>query len=242
MHDLIACQRDDKEMLKILSWNIQQGGGSRVLKITSQLTAFGADIIALSEYKNNDSGLKIRSALLSAGYRFQIVANANSGDNSAAIFSKLPCNSLLFPNSDEDYPHNVVAAEYDAFRVYSMYLPHKKKHKLFDFLITEAKKPMPGILVGDYNSGKNYIDQKGKSFWYEDKLIELERLDYVDAFREVKGQVKEYSWYSHQGNGYRYDHTYLDKTLVPIIKDCYYLHEWRENKLSDHSPMVLELG
>ncbi len=229
-------------MLRILSWNIRQGGGTRVLKICSALTEFGADIVALSEYRNNDSGRKIRAALLAAGYRFQIVSSAKASDNSAAIFSKLPCNALLYPKSDETYPHNIVAAEYDAFRVYGMYLPHKKKHQLFDFLIKEAQLPTPGIMVGDYNSGKNHIDQKGKSFWYEDKLLELERLGYIDAFRRIQGSAKEYSWYSHQGNGYRYDHTYLSETLSPIVKDCYYLHQWREDKLSDHSPMVLELG
>lgn len=229
-------------MLRILSWNIRQGGGTRTLKIISKLADYAADILALSEYKNNDSGRKIRAALLSSGYRYQIVSAASSSENSAAIFSKIPCNSFLFPSCDETYPHNIVAAQYEAFMVYSMYLPHKKKHNLFDFLIEEAQKPLPSIMVGDYNSGKNYIDQKGKSFWYEDKLIEMERLDYFDAFRKSRGNVKEYSWYSHQGNGYRYDHTYVHSSLMPIVKDCYYLHEWRESGLSDHSPMVLELG
>ncbi len=229
-------------MLKILSWNIRQGGGRRVTKICDNLVEYGAQIVILSEFRNNKSGDLIRKHLLKAGYRHQTISGAQGNDNSVAIFSMLACEHLLFPDCDPVYPHNVVAARYDAFMVYGMYLPHKKKHVLFDFLISEMDESNSCILAGDFNTGKNYIDQVGNSFWYTDKLVELESNHYIDAFRHCHGDAKEYSWYSHQGNGYRYDHTYVHNTIVPIVRDCYYLHEWREEKLSDHSPMVLELG
>lgn len=229
-------------MLSILSWNIRQGGGTRVAKITMQLKTFNADIVVLSEYRNNDSGMKIRASLLNHGYRFQQVSNAPKSDNSVAIFSKLPCNHWLYPQADPTYMHNVIASEYEAFKLYGMYLPHKKKHVLFDFLLSEAQALTAGIMVGDFNSGINKVDQAGNSFWYEDELKALSGLGYRDAFRVKHGDVREYSWYSHKGNGYRYDHTYVHENLVPIVKNCYYLHAWREEGLSDHSPMVLELG
>jgi len=229
-------------MLRVLSWNIRQGGGTRILKICSRLTDLSPEVIVLSEYRNNASGSKIRASLLAAGYRFNLVTNAKQSDNSAAIFSRLPFNGYLHPQSDETYPHNVATAEFEAFKVIGMYLPHKKKHKLFDFLIAAGQEAKPSIMVGDFNTGKNYIDQAGNSFWYEDKLKELESKGYIDAFREKQGSIKEYSWYSHQGNGYRYDHSYIHNSLKPILKDCYYLHEWRESGLSDHSPMVVTFG
>ena len=115
-------------MLSILSWNIRQGGGTRIAQILAALTETKAEIVVLSEYQNNASGLKIRMGLLQAGYRFQHVSPAPSKQNSAAIFSKLPCNHFLFPQSDETYPHNLLASEFEAFTVIGMYLPHKKKH------------------------------------------------------------------------------------------------------------------
>lgn len=228
--------------MKILSWNIRQGGGTRIANICKGLTDYNAEIIVLSEYRNNHSGIQIRNLLLRAGYRYQNISAAQPNENSAAIFSKLPSNQKLFPNSDPTYGHNIVANQYEAFTVYGMYLPHKKKHVLFDFLVKESIKPTPSILVGDFNTGKNYIDQKGDSFWYTDKLLELEDNGCVDAFRHVHTDVREYSWYSHQGNGYRYDHTYVSNSILPVVKNCHYIHEWREEGLSDHSPMVLVLG
>jgi len=229
-------------MLKVLSWNIRQGGGTRISRIVDSLIQSKAEILILSEYQNNASGVKIRLGLLQAGYRYHNVSSAPQKQNSAAIFSKLPCNHFLFPDSDADYPHNIVASEFEAFTVLGMYLPHKKKHTLFDFLLDYTKSDKPCILAGDFNSGINGVDQAGKSFWYEDKLKALKAQGYVDAFRHMHGMVKEYSWFSHQGNGYRYDHTYVHESLIPITTQCNYLHQWRVDGLSDHSPMVLGLG
>lgn len=203
-----------------------------------------ADIFCLSEYRNNEKGVKLRDAFLKEGYRYQCVTQAKSDVNSVAIFSRLPYNSELYDKSiDDNYSQNIVSAHFEAFSVMSVYLPHKKKHQLLKSITQiTAKSDKPFIVVGDYNTGKNYVDQKGNSFWYEDELLSFEASGNEDAFRLVNGGIKEYSWFSHKGNGYRYDHTYVAQDLVPLVKNCYYLHDWRERKLSDHSPMVLELG
>ncbi len=230
-------------MFSILSWNIQQGGGSRVHAITQALLKEKPEVIILSEFRNNEKGIQLRTGLLKGGYRYQAVTAAASQENSVLIASRHHGNSILHPNCDQKFPSNIVEMQFDAFSVIGVYLPHKKKHKLFDYIQERIKKGDASYIVaGDFNSGINGLDQVGNSFWYEDDLKSLTEIGYLDAFRLQNGAVKEYSWYSHQGNGYRYDHTFIHKALVPIVKSCHYLHEWREQKLSDHSPMVLEIG
>ncbi len=229
-------------MLKVLSWNIRQGGGSRLAKICQKIKSSEAQIIILSEFINNDSGAFIRQKLLSYEYRYQGVTASPKDENSVAIFSKISCNFILFPYADPKYSGNLIAAQFDAFDIYGMYLPHKKKHILFDTLIHKSKESKPAIFAGDFNSGINYKDQKGNSFWYTDKLEALSKNNYIDAFRFKNGDIEEYSWFSHQKNGYRYDHTYVDAALKIIIKECHYIHQWRIDGLSDHSPMILHLG
>jgi exodeoxyribonuclease III len=230
-------------MLSILSWNIQQGGGSRTHAICQALVSSGAHIIQLSEFKNNANGDFIKNCLHTAGYTFQYFTAAVSDQNSVLIASKINGEILLFPGSDPVFEHNIIGVQFSAFTILGVYMPHKKKHKLFsaitDFL---SKGSQPVILVGDYNTGINHIDQKGDSFWYQPEMAALPKLGLFDAFRHFHGAVEEFSWFSHQGNGYRYDHTYVGQDLLPICKKCYYLHDWRKSGLSDHSPMVLELG
>ncbi len=230
-------------MIKILSWNIRQGGGSRITPILKVIETEQPDILTFSEFRNNESGAKIRLGLLKLGYRHQAVSDAGKNDNTVIVAAKFPFNSVLFPKSDPTYFHSIIRADFDAFNLYGMYLPHKKKHQLFDFLINdELTNPKPSILAGDFNTGHNHIDQEGNSFWYTDKLKKIESMNFADAFRLKYGKAKEYSWYSHQGNGYRYDHTYVHQDLIPIVSDCFYLHKCREANLSDHAPMILLLG
>lgn len=230
-------------MIRILSWNIRQGGGTRVLQIVKAIERTQAAIVTLNEYRNNASGIQLRTALLKLNYRYQVVTAATANDNSVIIASKFPLHSTLFPKADDDFPHNVVQAEFDAFYLIGVYLPHKKKHKLFDFLTERVKSyDKPCVIAGDYNTGKNYIDQKGNSFWYQEDLERFEDAGMIDAFRHINGDVKEYSWYSHQGNGFRYDQTYVEEALVPLVTNCYYDHKVREDNVSDHSGMLLDIG
>ena len=229
-------------MLKILSWNIRQGGGSRLAAIKSYINTSGAKIIVLSEFRNNMSGLNLRNALLLNGFRYQLVSHAKADANAVIIASKVPFNGHLYPKSDAEYSANVVMAEFDLFRLYGGYLPHKKKHKLFDFLLEETKEGKPSIITGDLNSGINGLDQKGSSFWYEEEMKSLQKQGMKDAFREKNGDVKEYSWFSHQGNGFRYDHFLVNESLIPVVQNCYYDQKVIEDKISDHAAMMLEMG
>lgn len=227
----------------ILSWNIRQGGGSRTDGILAAIREEDPAILVLSEFRNNDRGLTLRTTLLQRGYTYQVASAARGETNSVLIASKFPSGSALFPDSDPSYPDAIVRADLPVCRLYGTYLPHKKKHRLFDFLLEdELDDDVPSIITGDFNSGKNRVDQEGDSFWYSDKLVALEERGYFDAFREIHGTATEYSWFSQQGNGYRYDHAYMHPLLKPILKDCAYLHDWREEGLSDHSPMKIVIG
>lgn len=229
-------------MLKILSWNILQGGGSRIIKIVEALKSSEAHILVLSEFRNNATGNKLRFRLLQLGYRYQVVTSSESNANSVLLGSKISCNTEIYSGVDLEYDGNIATMHFEAFSVCGVYLPHKKRHTLFDKIKELNDSDVPFVFAGDFNCGINYIDQKGNSFWYEEEFKYLLNNGCKDAYRLVYGDVLDYSWYSHHGNGYRYDHTLVSDSLIPIVKDCRYLHIWRESKLSDHSPMLLTLA
>jgi len=63
----------------------------------------------------------------------------------------------------------------------------------------------------------------------------LPRRGWRDAFRAVHGYGRrDRSWMPHhRGPGYRLDHILLSPRFTPVA--CDYIHEWREQRLSDHS-------
>jgi exodeoxyribonuclease III len=61
---------------------------------------------------------------------------------------------------------------------------------------------------------------------------------FTDAFRHQHPDAAEYSWVGRTGDGYRYDHVFCSASLAPLIASCQYVHEPREDGLSDHSALT----
>jgi endonuclease/exonuclease/phosphatase family metal-dependent hydrolase len=69
----------------------------------------------------------------------------------------------------------------------------------------------------------------------------LEDCGFRDAFRSLHGlEQREPSWvWQRWGGGYRLDHLIVSSEVeVPV---CGYLHQWRDEGLSDHSPLVAHI-
>jgi exonuclease III len=78
--------------------------------------------------------------------------------------------------------------------------------------------------------------------WEYDFYRNFSKHQLKDAFRHLHPEAQEHSWFGHSGDGYRYDHCFISTNLLDSLQKCYYLHEPRETRLSDHSAMILELN
>ena len=121
----------------------------------------------------------------------------------------------------------------------------RKKRFLKNILnaIRKAPKPNFRVLIGDLNVLEPNHIPKYSFFrsWEYDFYNSLISSKMKDAFRSIHPNVKEYSWIGRTGNGYRYDHCFVSDNLVSRIEKCFYLHEPRNNKLSDHSAIITKL-
>ena len=70
----------------------------------------------------------------------------------------------------------------------------------------------------------------------------LEAHGYRDAFRALHGFAeREPSWeWPRWGGGWRLDHLIVSADVE--VSECRYAHDWRREGLSDHSPLIAELG
>src|SRR3954470_18938520 len=67
-------------------------------------------------------------------------------------------------------------------------------------------------------------------------IDELTKHGWRDAFRALHGYgARDRSWALATGFGYRLDHIMASPGLEPVA--CEYIHEWRTERLSDHSGM-----
>ena len=69
----------------------------------------------------------------------------------------------------------------------------------------------------------------------------LERFGYRDAFRTLHGYAeRSATWAWPTGGGYRLDHLIVSARVE--VERCEYRHEWRTDRLSDHSGLVADLA
>ena len=70
----------------------------------------------------------------------------------------------------------------------------------------------------------------------------LEPFGFRAAFRHLHGpEVPELSWeWQRWGGGYRLDHLIVSNEVT--VSEMAYLHQWREQGLTDHSPLFARLS
>ena len=98
------------------------------------------------------------------------------------------------------------------------------------------------VVLGDFNAGRHGADEAGATFSCTRCLGELAAMGYTDAWRTANGERREYSWYGHDGAGFRIDHAFVSGPLKGAVRRCEYSHRERSTGLSDHSAMLLELA
>lgn len=230
---------------KIITWNIRHGGGSRVLDIINTLSKHAdATTIVLTEFRNNDNAVLIRKALVDFGFINQFTTNAPFNKNSILIVSKENLQSKTFPELN-NHSERVIKVYNNNFSIYGCYFPQAEEKKyVFEFLLNEIRNnPDENIIItGDINTGKHYIDEIGSTFFHSEYIQKIEEMGLFDAWRYIHKDKTEYSWYSSYGNGFRLDHFFLKNNLKDNVLNCEYIHKYREQKITDHSMMILELN
>ena len=142
---------------------------------------------------------------------------------------------------------NGIRKIYTAREIYRNLELSKNSYKILcgDFNTPQKEFPDGKIMTWGERFRKNgeiYIKNDEKNSGERLLLKGINDLGLYDDFRRIHGyKSEEYSWFHKWRSGItkrRYDHIYSTKELG--LKDCYYLHNFRKNGLSDHSGMVSE--
>jgi exonuclease III len=97
-------------------------------------------------------------------------------------------------------------------------------------------------MIGDFNTGKHYIDEEGATFLGPEYIDRLEELGYSDAWRVTHQATRDYTWFSSAGNGFRLDYAFLSPALTPRLARAEHIHKTRLEAVTDHSALLVEIG
>ena len=233
--------------MRISTWNIRGGGGKRLNDIAHRLLAESADFCMLTEYRTKPGAL-LRDQLL-GHHLAETLAPLNQ--NGLLAYSKRPIFLAQTPRrSTPRSAHRWLAVHLPEpdILVLGVHIPNQSerwnKDEFWKHVGAFARrhKNARTIILGDFNTGLD-ADTENERFLHSPQFQALLDLGWIDCYRAVHGDRREYSWYSPNGNnGYRLDHCFLSASLGSKLVGAKFDHDVRTARLSDHSLLTVDLA
>jgi exonuclease III len=229
--------------MKVFAWNIRQGGRKNREDVLARCRHHDADIIVLTEYRRNDVGDYLSEGLRAAGWTHQAAGDAERRMNTNFVASRRPIDRSRPLDRRLEKSHRMLDVVIDGLRLTAVHMPNlREKFPYWEAVIRAGRrrKREDALFIGDFNTGKHYLDEPGKTFVATEHMERLERLGFVDVWRRANPDGREFTWYSPQAkNGFRLDHAFASPSLSARVTSIRYSHEEREKRLSDHSALVM---
>jgi exodeoxyribonuclease-3 len=247
-------------VLSILTVNIGAASRERAETMLRWLAARPEQVLVLTETSAGAGTAYLLDRFRQAGYAVVHTPDGN-GDRGTIIVSQVAVVKPLSARfANVTIPGRVAAAVLDtdpAIAVLGVYVPSRdrsadktEKKETFVRSLLRALDELPPelrdrlVLGGDYNViARNHRPLHPGFLPFEFGLLEaLEAHGLVDAHERCSPGEQAYSWIGRSGDGYRYDYFHVGCELAGRITGCAYLHETREQRLTDHAAVTLTLG
>jgi len=227
---------------RLLVWNIRHGGGSRLTRIVEALARHDAGIVVLCEYRRS-TGAALRQALKGLGYGQATTTEPPQGRNGVLIAARRPFRQRGVLSGRVPDPYRMLDVEFEELRLTGVYLPNLlRKVPYWEAIVRSAarRRGRAALFVGDFNTTRHYVDEAGAVCMTSAYMDRIERAGFRDVYRDRHPDRREFSWYSHAGNGYRLDHAFGTPRLAATVAGVRYSHDERLDGLSDHSILLLD--
>jgi exodeoxyribonuclease-3 len=225
-----------------------------------------ADVLCVQELKARPEQLE-DSAFRARGFHRYLACAEKPGYSGVAIYTrKKPLDVVTRLDGGEfDAEGRYVEAVFDDCAVASVYFPSgssgdTRQEAKFRFLtLFEAhmrallEQRRPYVICGDVNIAHKKIDirnwrsnQKHSGFTPEERAWMdhvVDRIGYVDAFREVNKEPDQYTWWSNRGRaweknvGWRIDYQLVSPRLASAVERA---SIYKRKRYSDHSPLIVD--
>ncbi len=244
--------------LRLISWNICHGGGTRSPQIIEQLRTWQPDVVGLSEFRGTEPSQSIALALVEMGLTHQhsTVDVAALNRDRLLLASRWPL-EIHQPNGIPDlgrWIHATLQGD-RLLTLAHLWVPNRDKTGIkyqFHDAVVESLRPLAskaGLAFGDTNTGAPGIDEESPFFndregqWYKN----LANAGWTDLWRHRNPHRREYTWHNHSsGAGFRLDQVFATEMAQQTVRDVRY--DWGSppvGKLrgpSDHAAIVLDLS
>ena len=237
--------------VRLVSWNIQHGGGARVAQLAERIAAWNPDCLVLCEFRGTPPSRKLADQLRLQGLVHQVDtvdagSPATNGILIAGRYELTPRPQGRLAGTSRWLPVRVAGPL--PLTLVGFHVPNRDsgiKYEFHEHVVSEltASRDEVGLAVGDSNTGRRGLDEETAFFnaqedaWFD----RLSAAGWHDAFRVRNPAARVYSWRSTQGNGFRLDQAFLTEPTMKALRSIRY--DWAgPNPPSDHAALLVELN
>lgn len=231
--------------MRLATWNIRAGGGKRLAAIADSILDANLDVIVLTEFRLKP-GQELLERLAQQGFS-ATYEEIEGNHNCTCIFSKIPLESgTAYRRAKGKHRWTEVGCPQTGLTILGVHMPNPgeewSRPQFWDQLEHFAKKKakFPSVILGDLNAALGEDCQPSVEST-KSHILRLTKLGWMDAWRHMNSDSFEYTWYSHRNNGFRIDYCFVSPGLKARIMKAWHHHAVREDRLSDHSMLIVEL-
>jgi exodeoxyribonuclease-3 len=237
------------DRLSLLAWNILHGGGAkRAASIALRLLEIAPDVLVLSEFRTTMGG-QLRALLAEHGWEHQLCTDPTTGRNGMLIASREPIRAAsaapaAFAGRFIHVTHLSTGVDIVGVHAPDGFDRSSRQAAYWHHLLDVAKPAATGpcVILGDFNTGRHRQDEAGESFQCTALLGQLCTYGYRDAWRQLHPQDQDFTWFSHQGGGFRIDAAYCSPPLLDALVSARHIHATRTAQESDHSALWVDFS
>lgn len=225
-------------LTKLLTWNILQGGVTRVSAISDAIANHKPDIVVLPEFRRGASGEQLQRNLFDFGLTHQVASNAPVGLNSVLIASRFEGTnaSIEIPAELQNY---VAATKLGDVNVIGTFCATDIVGKSFLNFLSVAEngfRPKLTLATGDF-----YFVPQGSNPRNYFKLKPILDAGWVDVWKRDNLDDNVWCCRSSSDGVSRPDHIFTTSDLAARVKNASYSQSELDAGLSDHAPMLAEV-
>jgi len=224
------------------------------------------DVLVLTEVSAGESGDVLAQLLVDDGYNVLLPASA-PGDRYRVLVACRDAEPTALDIQAGSMQHRCVSARLalpaGEIGVVGLYVPSRgpkerrnQDKRAFQNFATGALPGLartldgcgPMVITGDLNVVEPDHEPRYAVFgeWEYDFYRAFGSAGFEDAYRLVEPSTVEHSWFGRPSvdgrrNGYRFDHTFIDKRHRMAVVDCRYEHSVRTSGLTDHAALITTL-
>lgn len=251
--------------MKIATWNVNSIN-VRMPQLAAWLKSADPDVVCVQETKCVDESFPYQE-LHDLGYYSAFYGQRSY--NGVAIISKHEPKDVVrgMPDDDEESQKRLIAATVNGVRIVDVYIPNGQSldsdkfqfkldwvQRLRGFFDDNYQTNERVLLCGDFNVAHRPEDVWNPGAWEGSihfslperaAINHVKQWGFIDTFRKMNGNVKEFSWWDYRAgafqknHGLRIDHIWVSDPLGEKLEACVIDKSPRVlEKPSDHTPLI----